>query len=399
MSEPPVSRREVAHSLLSHAYLPTFLAEIGIGAILPVLALSVADMGHTATFASLAVAAYQLGRLPGSALGGAISHRWGSTHAAIGALMVIALGSVLAGWAPHLAVFMVGAVVVGLGHAWYHVARQGQVLAIIPPDVTARSLTTLAGVWRIANFLGPLLGAVLIGIWGLASTYWMGAAFLAAAIIALAVSPAARERPARADGPRLSLRLVARENIGVLRTLGLAVIATGALRQARIAIIPLWATHVGLSPQTATLIFSISAAIDMLLFYPAGVVMDRWGRRWTAIPSTLLLALGTLALPLTDGATQVTVAALLLGLGNGWGSGLVMTLGADVAPAEGRSVFTGLWMLLQDSGGLLGPAIVSVGALIALPVGFVAVGTVGLVTVGGFLAWIPSARSPGHVAE
>ncbi|MDN4477508.1 MFS transporter [Demequina sp. SYSU T00039] len=379
--------------------MPTFLAEIGIGAILPVLALSVADMGHTAAFASLAVAAYQLGRLPGSALGGAIAHRWGSTHAAMAALAVIAAGSVLAAWAPHLAVFMVGAVIVGLGHAWYHVARQGQILAIITPDLTARSLTTLAGVWRIANFIGPLLGAALIGIWGLAATYWMGAAFLVAAIAALGLSPAARERPARADGPRISLRLVARENLPVLRTLGVTVIATGALRQARIAVIPLWATHVGLSPQAATLIYSISAAIDMLLFYPAGAVMDRWGRRWTAIPSTLLLALGTLALPLTAGATQVTIAALLLGLGNGWGSGLVMTLGADVAPAEGRTVFTGLWMVLQDVGGLLGPALVSVGALIALPVGFVAVGGMGLATVGGFVAWIPSMRSPGHVAE
>lgn len=389
----------MARSLLTHAYLPTFLAEVGIGAILPVLALSVAHMGHGATFASLAVAAYQLGRLPGSALGGAVAERWGPTHAALGSLAVIAAGSVIAAWAPHLALFMAGAVVLGLGHAWYHVARQGQIVAIIPPDRTARSFTTLAGVWRIGNFVGPLLGAGLIAAFGLDATYWMGAGFVAAGMAALAASPAARERPTRADGRRVSLRLVARENLPVLRTLGLAVIATGALRQARLAIIPLWATHVGLSPQVATLIFSVSAGIDMLLFYPAGAVMDRYGRRWTAIPSTALLALGTLALPLTHGAAQVTAAALLLGLGNGWGSGLVMTLGADVAPVEGRSVFTGLWMILQDAGGLLGPALISAGALVALPVGFVAVGGAGLATVGGFAAWIPRTRSPGHVAE
>jgi MFS family permease len=245
-----------------------------------------------------------------------------------------------------------------------------------------------------------VLGAALIAVAGVRTTYVLGAVCVAAAMVALALSGGMRadsratERP-----PRIPLSRVARDNARLLRTLGVAVVATGALRQARLAVIPLWATHVGLSPEAATLIFSISAAIDMLLFYPAGAVMDRRGRLWTAIPSTLLLAIGTLALPLTEGATAVTAAALVLGIGNGWGSGLIMTLGADVAPAQGRSVFTGLWMILQDAGGLLGPAIVSVGALIALPVGFVAVGGAGLATAGAFAVWVPRGPRGAHAVE
>uniref|UniRef100_UPI0025D49A69 MFS transporter n=1 Tax=Demequina sp. TaxID=2050685 RepID=UPI0025D49A69 len=338
-------------------------------------------------------AAYQLGRIPGSALGGALAHRLGAAGAAMLSLAILAVGAAVAAASPGLPVFLTGAVLVGLGHAAYHVARQNQILELIPPAFTARSLTSLAGIWRIANFVGPLIGAGLIAVWGLSSTYWFGAACVVAAIGALALAGARRERRAYVRPEHISLAQVARDNAHVIRTLGVAVAATGALRQARLAIIPLWATHVGLSPEVATLIFSISAAIDMLLFYPAGATMDRRGRLWTAIPSTLLLALGTLALPFTQGVVAVTIAALVLGIGNGWGSGLIMTLGADVAPVRGRSVFTGLWMILQDTGGLAGPALVAAGAVIALPVGFFAVGGIGLATTGAFLAWIPQSGS------
>ena len=71
--------------------------------------------------------------------------------------------------------------------------------------------------------------------------------------------------------------------------------------------------------------------------FPAGLIMDQRGRTWTAIPSTLVLSVGLLALSLTTGLATLSVAAVMLGVGNGWGSGLIMTLGSDVAPAEGRT--------------------------------------------------------------
>ncbi|SEJ38135.1 MFS transporter [Demequina mangrovi] len=375
--------------------MPTLVAEIGIGAMLPVLALSVVDMGHSVAFGSLAVAAYQLGRLPGSALGGALVHRLGAAHAALTALAVLGLGAVVTAIEPDLAVFMIGAVLVGLGHASYHVARQEQTLAVVSRAGVARSLTTLAGVWRIGNFIGPLLGSVVIAVLGLSATYWLGAGCIVLAMALLALVGMRGDRRIVRPSSRVAVRDVIREQRHVLSTLGVTVVATGALRQARIAVVPLWASHVGLDPEVATLVFSISAGIDMLLFYPAGAVMDRKGRLWTAIPSTLVLALGFLALPLTDGVAQVTAVALVLGIGNGWGSGLVMTLGADVAPEHGRSVFTGVWMVLQDVGGLAGPAIVSAGAMLALPVGLVAVGGIGLAATAGFAAWVPRTR-PAH---
>ena len=154
---------------------------------------------------------------------------------------------------------------------------------------------------------------------------------------------------------------VLRGNARVFSTLGVAVALTAAVRQARLVALPLWAAHIGLADSTTSAVFAVSAAVDMVLFLPAGLVMDQRGRTWTAIPSTLVLSVGLWPLPLTTGLATLSVAAVMLGVGNGWGSGLVMTLGSDVAPRRVEQVFIGLWMVFQDVGGLVGPAIVSLG--------------------------------------
>ena len=46
---------------------------------------------------------------------------------------------------------------------------------------------------------------------------------------------------------------------------------------------------------------------------------------------------------------------MLAGLGNGFGSGINMTLGADFAPPTARGEFLGVWRLMGDSGSFAGP--------------------------------------------
>ena len=71
------------------------------------------------------------------------------------------------------------------------------------------------------------------------------------------------------------------------------------------------------------------------MFYPAGKVMDQKGRRWVAVPSMLIMGLPLLLMPFTHSATALLLAAAVIGFGNGIGSGMVMTLGADHSPRPG----------------------------------------------------------------
>ena len=95
-----------------------------------------------------------------------------------------------------------------------------------------------------------------------------------------------------------------------------------------------------------------------------------------------------------------------MGVGNGLGSGIVMTLGADAAPTVGRAPFLGVWRLLSLVGHN-GAALV-VGAVAAVATIGVASVTVGLLTLAGgaWLArWLPEydprarAESPSTRSE
>jgi MFS family permease len=154
--------------------------------------------------------------------------------------------------------------------------------------------------------------------------------------------------------------------------------------------VPLWAAHVGLSAVTTSVIVGVAAAIEVALFYPAGSVMDRFGRTWVAVPCVVLLGVGALLLPLSGTTTAVLLVAVVGAVGNGMGSGIVMTLGADSAPERARSQFLGGWRFVSVVGGSGAPALISlVTAGPGLAAACVAMGTLTLVGSGWLGYWVP----------
>jgi MFS family permease len=139
-----------------------------------------------------------------------------------------------------------------------------------------------------------------------------------------------------------------------------------------------------------SLLFGLSGALDMLLFYPAGKVMDRFGRLWVAVPSMLVMAVGLAILPFMHTVAGVAVAAAVLGVGNGMGSGIVMTLGADVAPADARPTFLSVWRLFQDTGDAVGPLVLAGGAALgSLAAGVWATAVLGAGSAAALARWVP----------
>jgi MFS family permease len=106
--------------------------------------------------------------------------------------------------------------------------------------------------------------------------------------------------------------------------------------------------------------------------------------------SMLGLAAALLLLPLTASALTLTLVALLAGLGNGMGSGIVMTLGADLAPPGQRPVFFGAWRVISDTGTSAGPFLLAgIAAAASLGVGVLAMGGVAVLAAAALGHWIP----------
>lgn len=128
----------------------------------------------------------------------------------------------------------------------------------------------------------------------------------------------------------------------------------------------------------------------MLLFYPGGAIMDRFGRVFVAVPSMVVLGLGFLLLPLTSDPLEIGAVACLMGLGNGISAGIVMTLGADVSPVDNRSKFLGGWRLCADLGNASGPLVVSAVSLVAsLALAAVTIGVLSWLGSGWLARWVP----------
>ena len=212
---------------------------------------------------------------------------------------------------------------------------------------------------RVGVLVGPLLGAGLIALGGLTWVFWLAAAMsLASALLARADARPRLARPARQVTEHLSVLSVLRAHRRVLLTLGVAVVIIAASRSLRIVLLPLWADHVGLSASTTSLIFAVAAAIDIAFFLPGGWLMDKHGRFVVAVPVVASTAVACLLLPLATRPPRVAAVMVLIAAGNGLGSGIVMTLGADTAPVEGRAQYLGGWRLCGDIGGSGGPVLV-----------------------------------------
>jgi MFS family permease len=257
----------------------------------------------------------------------------------------------------------------------------------------ARALSTLGGVQRVGTFVGPFLGAAAMRLMGTDGAYWVHIAAAVAGGSLLLLLPDVTGSGASGRAVRTGVRAVVRSHGRVLRTLGIGTMLLGAVRAGRLAVIPLWGDRIGMSPEAIALVFGLSSAVDMLLFYPAGKVMDRYGRVWVAVPCMLLMGLGLMSVPLTTQAWGLALAAAVMGLGNGMGSGVGMVLGSDASPREGRAGFLGVWRLCVDTGSSAGPLVLgAVASAAGLAPAVLTIGGLGLVGAAAMHRWVPRSR-------
>ncbi|MCI2416898.1 MFS transporter [Saccharopolyspora sp. K220] len=376
-------------------FLPTLLFGIGQGAIAPAVALSARDLGASVATASLVVAASGLGLVVGDIPAGALTARIGERKAMLLASVVASAALVACLAAPAVWALALAIATTGLASAVFALARQAYLSDFVPLQLRARALSTLGGCLRIGMFVGPFLGAAAMKALGTNGAYWVHLVALLLAAVVLVRLPDPVQLPpsgpgtARASAPPTTLGVI-RDHLPILRTLGTGALLVGAVRASRQVAIPLWAQHVGLDPATTSLVFGLSGAVETLLFYPAGFVMDRFGRKWVAVPSMLVLGTAHLVLPLTHDIVTLAGVAMLMGVGNGLGSGIIMTLGADASPPVGRAQFLGAFRLCADLGNGAGPFLIAaVTTLGGLAPAILMMGALGFAGAAALNRWIP----------
>jgi MFS family permease len=387
------SRHPRWRDLVITAYGPTILLAIGQGAILPLVALSARALGASVGMAAFVVALIGIGQLLGDLPAGALAARIGEKRALIAACALDAAALLGAFVATSVLLLGLAIAVTGVAGAVFNLARHAYLTEAIPIPMRARALSTLGGTFRIGVFIGPFVGAAVVTQWSIGAAYGFAAVMSLAAAVLTAFLPDVTQKSAHTGvgQGRRSVMSVLAEHRHILLTLGIGILIISAARSTRQSIVPLWAESVGVNAATTSVIFGISAAVDMLLFYPGGAIMDRFGRVYVAVPSMIVLGLGFLLLPLTSGATTVGLVAALMGLGNGISSGVVLTLGADASPSQNRAQFLAGWRLCSDLGTAAGPLLISVvSALASLAAAAVSMGLITWAGSAWLLKWVPA---------
>ena len=411
-------------AVLLSGFLPAALFAIGEGAIIPIIPIAADSLGASLAFAGFVASLILVGELIGDVPSGVVVARIGERNAMIGAAVVSVVGLLVCTVAPNAWVLAVGVFLVGVSTAVFALARHAYMTTAIPIQIRARALSSLGGVFRFGYFVGPFIAAGVIHLTGTTqSAFWIHiACCLAAAVVLLVLRDPATgargfRRPPRASRPATAnttdvteppadtgAQFVQQEAHGLFRTiranravllrLGSGAGLIGALRAGRQVILPLWAVSVGLDDSTAALVIGIAGAVDFALFYTSGQIMDRWGRLASALPCMLGLSVSYFLLAWSghlDARVGWFVAiAIGMSLANGVGSGILMTLGADLAPRGNPAPFLGAWRFTGDFGSAAAPLVISgVTAVASIAIASGVMGVLGLVGAGILLRYVP----------
>jgi MFS family permease len=375
-SEQPFSIK----SLVYPVFLPSFLFAVGEGALIPVIPASAQAFGADLATAGFVAGVGMLGTLFADIPAARIVNHFGERKAMIYAAAVAATGILFAVFAANLLMLSMGIFITGACHAIFGLARHGYIAEVVPVEKRGRALAILGGAFRGGSFVGPLLGALVISLAGVSAVFWLPVIFsLLAGFILLTTKPGAMADTPPNQGH--SLFFIAKREGYKLRTLGLAATTLTIARTARTIGLPLWALYINLPVETAALYIGIAGALDFALFYTSGQVVDRFGRLWAAVPTLAGMAVSLFALTFAKDATGFLIAAVALSLSNALGSGLVMVIGADLAPKDARNEFLAFYRLMVDGGiAMTAPAISIMTLLFGLPV---AIAGVSVITLGG----------------
>lgn len=397
-SERRQSAAQAIRPLWMRVYLPNLVITTGQGAMLPILIYAARAVHASPAMATVIVAVNGFGTMLFDLPAGDMVARFGEWRAgwiAVSAMIVGLVGCLLAS---SVMVLAASVFVQAAGWAVWSLVRVTHLSRVAPTFVRGRALSLFGGVIRTGNVLGPFLFVAVARRDDTAPAFVI---FIACVIAGFAWAVAARDRADSASALHVSEKIravrVLRDHRRGFATSGVGALGVSLLRGSRTAMVPLWASHIGLNASTGATIYAVSSVVELGFFYPAGVVSDRWGRRVVLLPCMLLLSVGHLLLPLSHGFVTLMEAALVLGFGNALGSGIVMTLGADLTPDVGRASFLAVWRMVSDAGTTAGPVIdTAIIGLASISLVGPVVGVMGLACTAAMVRWL---EEPGHLSR
>ena len=340
-----------------------FANQLGFGAMVPSIPLYEETFGVSGAAIGLSIGVYGLARFVLAIPSGQISDKWGRKPAlAIGGVLATT-GNLLSVYSTDYSVFLITRFIAGAG-AGMIVTTGSVILAdITTPARRGRVIAIYQGTFIFAVGIGPLPGGYLAQNFGLLAPFWFCAAasFLAGSIALFKVKETrhlAREKEAQGTIlPSLTeqLRMLSK-NIGFVLVSGVALAHALTRTGGLFNIVPIIGSFkIQLEYDEIGVALAVGSLLGLCVVYPAGVAVDRWGRKAVIAPFTFLTGASFLLFSLADSFLWFAVANALWGIASGIGGSAPAAYAADSAPPGMNASAMSLFRMLGDIGYFVGP--------------------------------------------
>ena len=338
--------------------------QLGFGSIVPALALYADSFGVSQSAIGLAIAVYGLARFLVALPAGQLADRAGRrTALALGGL-VTAAGNLLGAYAPTYPALVGARFVAGAGAALVLTTGTIVLADITTPAERGRAMAIYQGVFLFAVSVGPLPGGLIAERYGLHAPFlaYAAAGFVAAMVAWLHVPETRGFRHRDRSDPMTAVPSFAAQirlltgHVGFL-LVGLvsftnAVARTGGLFN----VIPVLARdRLGLNADRIGFGLALASLVGLALAYPAGVIVDRYGRKIVIAPATIMAGLSITLFLLAPSYGWFLVACIVWSIAAGISGAAPAAYAADVAPPGMNAAAMSTYRMLGDLGYVIGP--------------------------------------------
>lgn len=372
---------------LSTLYGTSLAVSFGHGMTFPTIPLIVEHFDVSLFWGAQIVTAWSIGALLGTPPAGILVDKFGARVALLLGPLLIIGGALTVVLSPWFWLVLFAMVFAGMGNSIWMIGREIAGVALVNPEQRGRMMSGFMGTNTAGIALGPALGGVLGDSIDFRAVFF---GFMLTGVFVLGLSllaPVKRSEPlvngqrGIETGPKRPfwspMRVMAIPGLvreiepGYRATYLTLVFATFTMMMYRMVLqsmLPLYVVLFrGFTASELGFLMSLQGIFVILMILPAGLIMDKLGRKWAMVPSTGIPAISFMLMPFADSRLEIGALLVLLGLASGLSLGSVATSTYDVIPAHARGRLQALRRTTSEIGGIAGPLVGGRIALMANP--------------------------------
>jgi len=352
--------------------IASFFSMMGMSIVSPVIPDYAISFGVPFALAGLLISGFGLARLFVDLPAGMLSERFGARRFMLLGLAIIAISSLIAGFAGNYSVLLAARILEGAGSAIYMTTSLTAVTKLSPVENRGINLSLYMSMFLVGTMIGPVVGGFAAEHFGLGAPFTVYGIFASISFI-LVWKTIGRDE---VSDPTSDIHL--RKLFGLLRnydilSINLANICVFIARQGVLnTLVPLYARmNLGMALSELGVVLSIAALGNLITILLAGMMTDRYGRKPFFLAGLGLTALFVALIPFTSNIIQLAIVIAGLSLSLGLAGPMAAWL-TDVTPPGEMGGSMGLFRTMGDFGYVVGPVVLAalagtVGSVASMP--------------------------------